>query len=139
MICNFFKGILLISILTLVVWCTGCSDNDNFTNSIPLGNNREFMESVFPTEKSWTDAFPIAANNPNCTGAITLSRANFFTQLQTFPISAAASPPRQTSRNWRLSLPMCPLRPTARHRAERMAACVSTAKWVVSIPVAPPA
>ena len=43
------------------------------------------MESVFPTEKSWTDAFPIAASNPNCTGAITLSRANFFSPVADFP------------------------------------------------------
>jgi len=87
MICNFFKGIWVIFALALVVWCTGCSGNDNSTTSgeAPKVDNLEFIKSVFPTDKSWTDTFPIAASHPSCTGAATLSRAHFLSAVGDVP------------------------------------------------------
>jgi len=79
------KGIVVILALALAVWCTGCSGSDNSSEEVLEGKNVKFIESVFPTDESWANTFPIAANNPNCTGAATLSRAHFLSAAGDFP------------------------------------------------------
>jgi len=88
MIYNVFQGVRMVLALALVIWCTGCSGSDNSTTTPDQGSevvNTGFIQSVFPTDESWAAAFPIAVNNPNCTGASTLSRANFLSAVGDFP------------------------------------------------------
>ena len=85
MIFKIFKGIWLILALALAVWCTGCSGSDNSSEQVLEGKNVKFIESVFPTDESWANTFPIAVSNPNCTGAATLSRAHFLSAVGDFP------------------------------------------------------
>ncbi|MFH1629695.1 MAG: chitinase [Pseudomonadota bacterium] len=80
-----FKGIWVILAFALAVWCTGCSGSDNSSEEVVEGKNVKFIESVFPTDESWAEAFPIAATNPSCTGAATLSRAHFLSAAAGFP------------------------------------------------------
>jgi predicted chitinase len=79
--------------LALCSWFAGCSGSgsgsgDSITpRPVITGakTNVEFIVTVFPTEESWAKTFPIAAQNPNCTGAATLSRANFLSAAADFP------------------------------------------------------
>ena len=87
MTCIFSRWIHAILFLALSAWCAGCSGDDNATTSgdLPKSHNVEFIESVFPTEESWADTFPIAATHPACTGKTTLSRARFLSAVADFP------------------------------------------------------
>jgi len=79
MMWNFLKGVGLVFVLVLAVCGDGCKG--------PGGNNLEFIESVFPTDESWDDAFPVAAKDPNCSAKKTksLSRTNFLSAVTHFP------------------------------------------------------